>query len=241
VFDWLRRQFGWSSHIRVRVADIGPEACAVRRLIRHWLPEGPDLSPALRLGRVEIVVLHHVRAFGDAGPVTPALTERSGSLTRVAVGRFRAGAGPAWQPYGVAEILTALELHLQALARDYAEPTYWFPGVEALVTPAERRDLGTSVAARPGAAGAPAGRAAGAGGAVRALPPASSPPAPTLPERTPTDAAPAASHAARHPAAGGDPATGGAAPAADPTPTDGPPADGVTWPPPPATGGPAGA
>jgi hypothetical protein len=100
MLAWLRHQFGWTRHIRVRVADVGPEARALRELIVRWLPDGPDIRPQLQVGRMEIVVLHHVRLFGDHGPVVAALTERTSGLTRITLGRCGPGTGVNWQRYG---------------------------------------------------------------------------------------------------------------------------------------------
>jgi hypothetical protein len=140
MLDWIQHRIGWPSRIRVRIADIGTEARALRRLITTWLPNGPDLRPCLQVGQVEIVVLHHVRTFGDSGPITSALTEQAGSLTRIRLGRYRPTVnGQHWQPYTPAEMLSALELHLQALARGYTPPAYWWPGLDMVMAPGPSR------------------------------------------------------------------------------------------------------
>src|SRR5215210_3495710 len=95
----LRRLVHWSGRVRVRVADTGPVVPVTRHLIEDWLlDQAPDLRPVLQTGQtVEILVLHHTRSCGAAGPVVPALTEQLAGLTRIAVGRYRPGPGQ-WQP-----------------------------------------------------------------------------------------------------------------------------------------------
>lgn len=236
MLAWLRRQFGWTRRVRVRVADVGPEARAIRRLIERWLPDGPDIRPQLQGGWVEIVVLHHVRLFGEHGPVVAALTERAGNLTRIALGRCHPGTGLTWPPYSPAELLSALDLHLDALARGYAPPERWFPGAEALV--AGSPPLGQP----PAALAAATPPTPGHGNAATHTAPAA---APDPPRPAPVPLPPDSSLAARPPVgpvpeepvadvggAGADPPNPDAdSPAAQAEPpVDRPPADGVLWP-----------